>query len=264
MLEKEIGFSVAERSDPIRLTQAGVLLLDCAQQTVNTYQDGLLKCSKLLAEAPPVRLQWFDTHTFFSEFLLSIDDIPFVFVSATEGEGGSYFSNLDRNQVDVVSTIDITKIADLMERAAKKGITAARAGIDRAAIVVSKNNPLATRKVLHRVDLKNAEVLMPDGACFDEWKSGILSFLGNDLNLKFILKPTNNSMSNLRYADFGNMFWISSLFDVGELSRMRDDVVIFDEMDGKPILLPRGILYRTDNNNPNVSAFIDRLVEFFL
>lgn len=56
-LEREVGFPVVERSGSVRLTQAGALLLDCAQQTANAYRSGLSRCRKLLAEASPVRLQ---------------------------------------------------------------------------------------------------------------------------------------------------------------------------------------------------------------
>ena len=76
-LEREVGFPVVERSGSVRLTQAGALLLDCAQQTANAYRSGLSRCRKLLAEASPVRLQWFDAHDYFTDFLSSVDDIPF-------------------------------------------------------------------------------------------------------------------------------------------------------------------------------------------
>ena len=263
-LEREVGFPVVERSGSVRLTQAGALLLDCAQQTANAYRSGLSRCRKLLAEASPVRLQWFDAHDYFTDFLSSVDDIPFVFVSATEGEGGSYFSNLERNRVDVVSTIDITRVPELMDIAESKGITAIGTGTDRAAVVMSKDNPLASQESLRRIDLKDAEVFMPDGACFDEWRSGILALFGSDLDLKFVLKPIYNSMANLQRADFGDMIWISSVFDVENLCRVRDDVVARYELNDSPILLPRGILYKEDNDNPNVAIFVERLAEFFV
>lgn len=45
---------------------------------------------------------------------------------------------------------------------------------------------------------------------------------------------------------------------------MRDDVVARYELNDSPILLPRGILYREDNDNPNVAIFVERLAEFFV
>ena len=151
-----------------------------------------------------------------------------------------------------------------MDIAESKGITAIGTGTDRAAVVMSKDNPLASQESLRRIDLKDAEVFMPDGACFDEWRSGILALFGSDLDLKFVLKPIYNGMANLQRADFGDMIWISSVFDVENLCRVRDDVVARYELNDSPILLPRGILYREDNDNPNVAIFVERLAEFFV
>lgn len=78
------------------------------------------------------------------------------------------------------------------------------------------------------------------------------------------MKPIYNSMANLQRADFGDMIWISSVFDVENLCRVRDDVVARYELNDSPILLPRGILYREDNDNPNVAIFVERLAEFFV
>lgn len=263
-LEREVGFPVVERSGSVRLTQAGAMLPPRASCILTIRFGTRWRFAVRNRAEAPVRLQWFDAHDYFTDFLSSVDDIPFVFVSATEGEGGSYFSNLERNRVDVVSTIDITRVPELMDIAESKGITAIGTGTDRAAVVMSKDNPLASQESLRRIDLKDAEVFMPDGACFDEWRSGILALFGSDLDLKFVLKPIYNSMANLQRADFGDMIWISSVFDVENLCRVRDDVVARYELNDSPILLPRGILYREDNDNPNVAIFVERLAEFFV
>lgn len=260
-MERELGFELVRRTKPLRLTTDGERFLLCAQETSNVWHRELAKCQHATAAPSVLSLLWFDFGVFYEEFLASLKDIPFTMALATGNQ--TYFSELESGQVDIETTFDISANPALMEEARRRGIAVEPIGSERGAILVMGDHPLASKEALAREDLRGASVLMPDRGTYNHWRSCLEATLGAGLDLNYILLPMDANLSNLTYQDFGNMVYITLDSTISRIARARNDVVMWNELDGRPLELPLALFYRFDNENPNIDRFVEAAHAFF-
>lgn len=259
-LEKELGVRLVERSTPLKLSREGTVFLDHARAISQTYRREIGDFRRMIAN-PPLRLLWFDYGTHYDAFLAENADIPFEMVLSTGHE--TYFSELDSQQIDVLSTFDISCTPDLAREAENRGISIVSVGTERGALMVSKNHPLAGRQRLRHVDLRGVRILMPDRGLIEQWQRCLTEMLGVDLCLDFVLRPIYGNLSNLKHMPLDDGIYFDLEKPIRGVLEARSDAVLFDELDGAPIEFPLALLYRKDNQNSNVELFIERAVEFF-
>ncbi len=258
-LEDELRFKLAERGRTLRLTPAGERFLLCAQSTVTAFDEGVAACRECLKADQPARLLWFD-RPLFAGFLESVSDIPYTIASSDGNE--SFFSLLDAGRVDVVACEDYSNVPELMERARSGGYRLLHVGTERLSIAVARTSLLASKEHLERADLYHCKMLVNASIASEQWRLSLAAFLGEDLNLRFLMNPTAYEGANQRRMELNDAVYVYTSEAVHRYLGGRKDVVIFDELDGAPIEMGVGVTCRVDEPNTNARAFVERLEEW--
>ena len=258
-LEDELRFKLAERGRMLRLTPAGERFLLCAQSTVTAFDEGVAACRACLETDRPARLLWFD-RPLYAGFLEGASDIPYTIVDSDGNE--SFFSLLDAGRVDVVACEDYSNVPALAERARQGGYRLLHVGTERLSIAVARTSLLASKDRLERADLYHCKVLVNASIASEQWRLSLAAFLGEDLNLRFLMNPTAYEGANQRRMELGDAVYVYASESVHRYLGNRQDVVVFDELDGRPIEMGVGITCRIDEPNANARAVAERLEEW--
>ena len=253
-MEKELGFPLITHGQNVQLAPTGVGFLECAQDTLAAYENGLVRCKDLLRQGPPLQLVWFDD-SHWAPLLATLDGLRFVIRPITGNE--TYFSELVSGRADLVAMCDVSLSQTLRSSARANGIEVTPAGECDAAFAVAASHPLASKPQITREDLLGAKIALTNGACFDEWGAFVSELLGPDLNLSFDFRSVNGNLANLQFLDFGQSVFFMSRSIIEQYCASRSDIVIFTDLDGKPLKIPMAILTRKDDTNPGVSAFLN-------
>lgn len=107
------------------------------------------------------------------------------------------------------------------------------------------SNPLASRPALSRNDLSGASIIINDAHNYDRIRYLYERMLGDNLDLHFSLQPING-MSGLAFATYGDGLHICGLSENRHWFADRADVVLFEELDGKPFGMPTSLTYSAD------------------
>lgn len=258
-LEDELRFKLAERGRTLRLTPAGERFLLCAQSTVTAFDEGVAACRTCLGADRPAHLLWFD-RPLYADFLEKAGDIPYTIVDSDGNE--SFFSLLDAGRVDVVACEDYSGVPALADRAREGGYRLLRVGTERLSIAVARTHLLASKERLGRADLYHCKTLVNASVSSEQWRLSLAAFLGEDLNLRFLMNPTAYEGANQRRMELGDAVYIYTSESVRRYLGNRGDVVVFDELDGRPIEMGVGVTCRIDEPNANVRAFVERLEQW--
>lgn len=255
-MERELGFTVAQRGQTISLTQEGQLMLECAHRTIQEYRDGIEKCKQA---TKPIRLKWFanSKNSDYDSFMETCHHFPIVFASPSENGEEPYFSELQRDLVDIVAVADLSFDEVFVNRAHDHGVSVVPIGRFPAALAFSKNHPLAQKEHLTQDDIRRCEILIPSGSYFDLYSKASAHALGDDLDLKFIIKPAYSEMGNISYMDFGSAIFFYPESTIRSLLQSRKDVVIRTELNGQQLFIDHGVLCRENESNPLVAEFIE-------
>lgn len=255
-LEDELHFKLADRGRTLRLTPAGERFLLCAQSVITAFDEGVASCRECLRGDGPARLLWFDRPRYI-DFLEGVSDIPYT-IADTDGNE-SIFSLLDAGRVDVVACEDYSGVPELMKRAQDGGYRILPVGTERLSIAVARSHLLASRERLGRGELYHCKMLVNASIASEQWRLSLASFLGEDLNLRFLMNPTAYEGANQRCMELGDAVYVYTSESVHRYLGGRKDVVIFDELDGAPLEMPVGVTYRAEEPNANARAFVERL-----
>ncbi len=258
-LEDELRFKLAERGRTLRLTPAGESFLLCAQSTVAAFDEGVAAAHACLETDRAARLLWFD-RPLYAGFLEKSGDIPYTIVDSDGND--SFFSLLDAGRVDVVACEDYSGVPALMERAREGGYRLLHVGTERLSIAVARTHLLASKEHLERTDLYHCKVLVNASIASEQWQLSLAAFLGEDLNLRFLMNPTASEGANQRRMELGDAVYVYTSENIHRYLGNRKDVVVFDELDGLPIEMGVGVTYRVNESNANVLAFMERLEQW--
>jgi DNA-binding transcriptional LysR family regulator len=257
-LERELGATLVLREKPLRLSAAGIKLLETAQAILAVYDDEMASW-RAACHDQPVQLLWFDASDRLARLLGQVTDVPYDFVLSTGDEG--YFSELIRGRADIVLVVDVSLVPELSQKARALGLEVMGAGSRPGMLLVQRGHPLARKEGLSRADLKNQEILIVGRGPFDELRQCISKFLGDDLDLRFKLKSIDGNFRNLDHLDFGDSIFFMSRDIAKRAMDRRDDLVGFDAIDGEPVDIPIAFIYRRDDPNPNVARLVESLLE---
>lgn len=243
-MERELGFDVVDRSrKSFALTPAGMNFLGYAQTIVDAYNEGRAS-GKSLSNSRPVRITGVYPHTpLFHELRTSTDPVvsfPAVDYNITALDA------LASNEVDVAITADFSHTPSWVEKAAACHIVTDSLPSGRSSIVVSRINPLSRKERLAREDLRGATFMVGSYAYYDLYRNIVLTLVGNDLGLSFKLVPVANEI-DASITPLGNNLYLCGADKVASDFEGRSDIVIFDELDGKPLVGTNVLAYRASD-----------------
>ncbi|MEG0322794.1 MAG: hypothetical protein RR619_02280, partial [Raoultibacter sp.] len=144
-------------------------------------------------------------------------------------------------------------VSELME---KEKIVFESFGLEKGAICMMKSHPLAQKEELTREDLHGLVATISSGAHFDSWKQKVLEMVGEETGIKFRLTAAE-SMVNRSRADLGDAIHICGYDSIATYFSQRDDMVIFDSLDGKKLLYSVGVAYREDGPTDKIQKLIE-------
>lgn len=251
-MEKELGFDLVDRSEPVALTPAGREFLRCAQDTLTAYDDGYRRSLKALA-SPPARILAYETSERVRDALRRVKDIPFEF--RTDFKGIDIFNALADGDVDIILCFDIGIVDELASKMESANLASFPFDAGRLGMAVGSNHPLAKADRLSKRDLSGVSIALTDTAYYDYWCPVVRMLLGDVQDLSFRLSP-RASLASLSFEDLGDMLYVCSMDAIEQSTRMRDDVVVFGELDGRAVELADAVYYRKDESNENVRAVL--------
>lgn len=259
-LEKELGFLVVERGRELRFTAQGKAFLESAQKVVHLYDDELAALqAQFTSNAEPVLL--YESLSRWTEFLDSLDDVPFSFAEMKSGE--SIIEGVTKGRMDVGFGHDLSIDADLQASAEERGIDIVPITAMPMGLLLSRDNELARLETLGRDDLRSRTFAVLDGSFFDENSAFIPALFGRDLDLRFSITPISGSLANVDHLQLGDEILLYDRETLRALCERRQDLTMFETLDGIPIEVPIALYCRRDDPNPNVSRFVERARAFF-
>lgn len=259
-LEKELGFLVVERGRELRFTAQGKAFLESAQKVVHLYDDELAALqAQFASNAEPVLL--YEGLSRWTEFLDSLDDVPFSFAEIKSGE--SIIEGVTKGRMDVGFGHDLSIDADLQASAEERGIDIVPITAMPMGLLLSRDNELARLETLGRDDLRSRTFAVLDGSFFDENSAFIPALFGRDLDLRFSITPISGSLANVDHLQLGDEILLYDRETLRALCERRQDLTMFETLDGIPIEVPIALYCRRDDPNPNVSRFVERARAFF-
>ncbi len=251
-LEKELGFQLVDRKRGAELTPAGQRFLAGVQAALASYDEAVRACDELVKSYPAVRIKTTGDIPFLPDLLARAGGIPFELIELSI-DSLAPLTELDKEIVDISTCYDFSFSPHLAADAERRGIATALVGEDRMRICMKKDHPLASLSALRRADLRGATVAITSSKWYDFMVAQALRLFGDDLDLTFRMIPVASPLS-LRYGDLGDAIACCGINT--EALTDRDDVVLFDELDGRPLTLDQMVAYRADDPNPNVHALV--------
>lgn len=258
-LEKELGFQLFDRSGgAVRLSVKGTRFLACAQEALAVLRGGIKECRTCSEAVSPVRLQWIEQDEGSRDLLRAADGIPLTLVGIAPM--ATLLVGFEENLADVVLSYDVPSITGSEGLICGKGLSSLSIGPAKGAVMAMRGKLPDRNGSLCSNDLRRAKVMIPfDGASSDQMAGVMTDILGDDLDLEFVLRPDLANPTAFSYMDFGPCIYFGYAAYLRRICANRDDVVFHDELDGRELLIPRCLLYRTAEKNANVLKYIERV-----
>ncbi len=258
-LEKDLGFALADReAGRFVLTPAGMSFLEYAQSIISLYDEARERGRSIAQEGPLIRMASAAPGSPLYEATLACGGHRVTFVDIPYNT--SIFASLCEGSLDVGTYQDFTVIPEALEAARDAGLRFIPTGTSRLSIAMAASNPLAGAAELHMDDLRGRTVSIGGVGYFDEWSALIRSTSLGQADLSFKLSA-HNSAAEISREDLGGSLHICESSSVTSYYRHRDDIVVFDQVDGQPVEYTIGIAYRPDPARPEVESFALKLAE---
>lgn len=247
-LERELGFELVSHKTPLSLTPAGAAFLECAQNTLHTYQNGCKECRRLSA-TPPARLLAFTDDALTQQVLQRAKKVPVTL--RTNYKGVNILDELQNDNVDIAICFDFGLSDDELNQ---KKLGVMPFGGQQLALAIPSNHPLASKEPLTKDDLANVPIFVTDAAYFDYWAHRLQSILGSKLG-PFVLKPIED-WSVLAFEELKGVYACGTN-PLSTNLQHRDDVRIVNAIEGVDMHIPNVAYYRQDSSNENVLCLLD-------
>lgn len=254
-LEEEIGFALFDRSGATRLTPEGERFYLYAQRTLSTLDEGIAECAALSKRASPVRIQWNDAESPLFQKMIPLLKTPHELVKP-EKDSQPLLSCVSEGKVDAVLAYNVASMPGLADEMEKKKLEALPIGEEDLCMLMSRDNPIASKKQIEAGDLDKIEVLRGQGSLYDDYVAHVLSLVGTSTSMTFIRDPSLSQVGDLLDYDLGQMVFFTSKKVAQTIVASRPDLVAIDDLGGKPLASITSIVYRKNDPNPNVRAFV--------
>lgn len=257
-LEREIGFQIFDRDGTTSLTPAGAHFYSQAQQILNLVDKSIRESQEIARQDQPVRLQFLGRQESIVNKLLPRLETPFHIVPLHSNQ--KIFTAIKSNKADVLVATDMPTIIESDEEVKSGNYRCIPVGNIPLSYIVSSLSPLAAKESLCAEDFKEAEVLAPFGVLFDYVKDVAMDMYGTSSNLVCVQDPSLPTDSNgIPLGDVGKRILVQYRSLAHESCQGRADLVAIDKLDGKSYEATEYLLYRSDDPNPNVFAFVEEV-----
>lgn len=247
-LERELGFELVSHKTPLSLTPAGAAFLECAQNTLHTYQSGCKECLRL-STTPPARFLAFTDDALTQQVLQRAKKIPVTL--RTNYKGVNILDELRSDNVDIAICFDFGLSDEELDR---KKLGVLPFGGQQLALAIPSNHPLALKKSLAKDDLVDIPIFVTDAAYYDCWTYRLQSILGPGSG-PFVLKPIED-WSVLAFEELKGVYACGTN-PLSTNLQHRGDVQIVNTIEGVNMHIPNVVYYRQDSNNENVLSLLD-------
>ena len=255
-LERELGFRLFDREGGTHLTRAGAHFYSSTQNLLESLAKSIEESRALAKENPPVRIQSYGKEDSILNRVISQIETPFQIVAIDSTM--PVLAPFDSGEADVVVTPHAPHLPDHTP----KGVQVSYLPIGEVALtlLLSKSNPLARHSELTREDLRRARIFIPYGNSYDWGKSFAVDAFGEDLDLVFEQDPSVPiGPDNIPLRGLGQRISIGYRGASHRACIYQPDLVAFDELDGEPWTTMEYLVYRTEDPNPNVQAFVQEV-----
>ena len=260
-MENEIGVELINRSGKtLSLTASGEEFLKYAQIVLGKYREGVSQAREMKAEGKQVRICTnFPIYPKILSFLMAHG----INIKVLEiGFNSSPLECLVQKRADLGFAIDLTKSERFSKEMQKFELESFIVNVgDPLSLSMSKDHPLASKAFLTKDDLQNMTLLSNIGYLYDAYKANILDALGEDFPVEVRLEPIS-SMSDLAFSELGDGIHICGRDTFDRYQSHRDDIVIFDKIEGVDFIMPTTCLYRKDETDRSVLSAIAALKDF--
>lgn len=259
-LERELGVELFDRSNGTRLTPAGERFYARILHILDELESCIAETRATAKEAPLVRVLWLGQESSILERTAPACKVPYRPVMANPED--SALDLLERDKVDVVGTYSLDADLEAARRAEQRRLEAVPLGESELSLIVSRSSPLSEKESLSREDLRGAEMLVIYGGISREAELAIPGIFGADLGIKVVQDPSVLiGLGGVPARDPGRRIVLHYRSSAHLACEKRPDLVAFDTLDGKPIMGSEYLVYRTDDPNPNVKAFVEEVRE---
>ena len=255
-MEKELGFTLIERGQPLRVTPAGKAFLAEAQGILERYDLALARCAeaakqrdKLTVERPagfPALISAF------------VRDNPSVDIAFTSSTGRQLRDVLLDGTADMGVVFSDYDFSDDVELSGRIATLPLETSVDaRFYVWMHKDNPLASKEHLYAEDLDGCRLAMQSDARFRiGWTSFERIFARYGVGFTFRGKPALDGVDFLWHVEDDEI----AITDVGW-----DDVYTFSfdafphrilrRIENDDLGISASLVYLADNPNPTLERF---------
>lgn len=258
-LENELGFSLFDRTNSTRLTPAGEHFYARITQVLEELEDSIGESKEIARDDPPVRVLW--TERMGSVLGTIAPKITTPFSPVIADPSLPPLATLESGDADVGRAINVDANESLARRIELAGFECVTIGECPLSLMTSATNPLSAKSSLSREDLRGAELLVTYGAVSDHAESGVKGFFGEDLDIKVRQEPSLLvGLGDVPVHDPGSYFILSFRSSAHSAREKHPELVVFDALDGRPLIGKEYLIFRPDDPNPNVQAFVEEVL----
>ncbi len=246
-LEEYLGAKLVNRdSEKFELTRAGRVFLGYAKSINSLLEEAQTKVQEAEHNLSSVKVP---SNLFPSTVVRALNaqfDVVFEFIDLDLDE--THYESLLNGTIDIGFDLQGSheQSAERLREEERIGWCALPSYL--AGIACSKESSLASLTNLTRNDLRGASFLIGSAAWDDVEKRQIFEALGEDLDFNFVLQFVKNE-TELGHADLGEVLAFCGIDSLRKRYFDRDDIVIFDKLDGEPISYSSGgFIYRKDES----------------
>ncbi len=255
-LELELGFKLFDRQSGNELTRSGRNFLKAATLSLEIIDTALEKCEKVARTKESadevVAISLRNSLEELCPLLETFCPCKYTYVEHSLKRPLLYA--FAQGDADVMVTYGVDILPELRTEVLDLGLCYEPYGTVPCSIVVEKTSPLVEGPLTYD-RLRGFEVVQLDAVESDIWKMMISYMLGADLGLKFRLVPIG-TMMNFRLVDLEGAIFVSLSEMIDIFFTQRNDLVVRDCVDGKPLLLPRSLVYRPIEEKPNIAIVL--------
>lgn len=260
-LEKELGFNLFERSRPLKLTARGTLFQGSAQSALSVLDSGIKLCRSRTDDSTALRvLLWFATRRM-ERFFAQEHDVPFTAIKAEAPD--TLFSWVEAGNADAAIAYDVGVADELAQEARRRGVTWVGMGSSPMALVVSKGHPLYGMESLSMADLRFQHITVPVASAYNDTRLFIEALYGLVADFVIEYRPIAENTVRLLYGPLEGAAVFAPIETARNCKNVREDVSVFEDVEGKPFEFPMCLLYRDGDTNPVLAAFVERVRKFF-
>ncbi|MEG0374323.1 MAG: LysR family transcriptional regulator [Raoultibacter sp.] len=255
-LEKELGFTLLERTNGNRLTNEGALFLSLIQEPICCITEALQTCRDF-SNQPCAELVRISSCMWQDEIVRCMTNMPevsFAFVPSRDDE--PELQPLIQGVVDIKLIFDQSLFPEQIHLMETSDLVWEYVGRVECAIAIGASNPLA-HKELKRSDLVGQTVIIANPFIFAHWKRIVETMLGRDLELRFYPSLDPNYDNN-RIRDLGNAITVAPVATIDNLYRDKSATIV-DRLEGSAFSYDRTMVYRRHPQNENVIKAVEVL-----